>query len=263
MKKLILCILMIGFLKSNAQKWMAEGMIGGSCYNGDLSQTNFSFNRVGPALSLNLKYYNNSIWSVRGGISFANVSGDDKKNSDPELQTRNLSFKTNIIELNVCGELATLDPNLYFSYPYIFAGVGAFYFNPYTKDNQNNKVFLRPLSTEGQGLAAYPDRKKYSKIQFCIPFGTGWKYEYKNKWEFSYEFGYRLLFTDYLDDVSYKYVSLDYLSENVSPKSAELAYRKQNIPFREEGQSRGNPKLKDVYFFSGFKIAKTLGKLHK
>lgn len=254
---------MLCILQSNAQQWMAEGMIGGSCYSGDLSQTNFSFNRVGPALALNVKYSNNTIWSLRGGISFANVSGSDAKNKDPELQTRNLSFKTNVVELNVCGELATLDPSLYFSYPYIFAGVGAFYFNPYTKDDQNNKVFLRPLSTEGQGLAAYPDRKKYSPVQFCIPFGTGWKYEYKKKWEFSYEFGYRLLFTDYLDDVSYKYVSLDYLAENVGPKAAELAYRKKNIPFREEGQSRGNPKLKDVYFFSGFKIATTFGNLRR
>ncbi len=55
---------------------------------------------------------------------------------------------------------------------YVFGGVALFHFDPYVMDS-GEKVFLKPLSTEGQGLAEYPDRKAYSLTQFTLPFGAG------------------------------------------------------------------------------------------
>lgn len=245
-----------------AQEWLAETMVGVSAYNGDLTQSSFSFKRLGPAAMINIKYNSNSFWGVRAGIGYGRISGDDKKNKDEGLQSRNLSFKSHIIEFNICGELAIVDPELYYSYPYIFGGVGVFHFNPYTTDNDNKKTYLRPLSTEGQGLEAYPNRKPYSLFQFSMPFGAGWKVKLKDRFELSYEFGYRLLFTDYLDDVSNTYVSLEKLIAAKGAKAAELSYRKRT-PFMEEGEARGNSKVRDLYFFTGFKIATYIGKKRK
>ena len=243
-----------------SQEWLAEAMVGTAAYNGDLTQTAFSFKRLGPSAGVNIKYYSGSFWSVRAGISYGKVSGDDSKNRDEGLKSRNLSFKSHIVEFSICGELAAVDPELYYSYPYIFGGIGVYHFNPFSFDDDNKKTFLRPLSTEGQGLAAFPDRKPYSLFQVCVPFGAGWKYNYKNKFELSYEFGYRLLFTDYLDDVSKRYVSLTELEAAKGLKSAEMSYRRKNIPFQEEGEVRGNSTVKDIYFFSVFKIATKIGK---
>jgi hypothetical protein len=87
-----------------------------------------------------------------------------------------------------------------------------------------------------------------------VPFGAGFKIKTTDKWQLSYEFGYRFLITDYLDDVSKTYVSLEILNLRKGPESSELAYRK-STPFREEGYPRGNHKVRDYYFFTGLKLA--------
>ena len=91
--------------------------------------------------------------------------------------------------------------------------MGLFHFNPFTYDKENNKTYLQPLSTEGQGLKEYPGRKKYSLTQFCLPVGGGWKWNINENWDISYELGFRILFTDYLDDVSKTYVNLNVLAD--------------------------------------------------
>ena len=63
----------------------------------------------------------------------------------------------------------------YFS-PYVFTGISMFSFNPQAKHG-DTWFELQPLGTEGQGTIAYPDKKKYSLTQLCIPFGTGIKYD--------------------------------------------------------------------------------------
>ncbi len=62
--------------------------------------------------------------------------------------------------------------------PYLFGGISVFYFNPYATDPAGDKVYLRPLSTEGEGLPMYPDRKEYSLVNMAFPFGGGFKFFY-------------------------------------------------------------------------------------
>jgi len=258
-------LLLISFLLASntcfAQEWITEVMVGISGYNGDLTQQRVSFQTMRPAVNVNLKYNTGDFINFRLGIGFGTVLGNDKFNTEPDLKARNLNFKTNILEANLCAEINFADPETYFSYPYLLAGVGAFHFNPYTYDQNNTKTFLEPLSTEGEGLSQYNDRKKYSLIQVCFPVGFGWKFKYKENWEISYEFGYRFLLTDYLDDVSTTYPNLDVLAQAKGLKAAELSYRKQGVPFREEGQVRGNSKIKDMYFFTGIKLGLNLTRL--
>jgi hypothetical protein len=72
-----------------------------------------------------------------------------------------------------------------------------------------------------------------------------------------YELSGRLLFTDYLDDVSTAYVNSQTLQMHKGEKAVELAVRQQPTsgvrPFRE-GDVRGNPEINDWYFFSGIKF---------
>lgn len=250
-------------LQAGAQDWMGEISVGAAAYNGDLTQKAFYFKQLRPAVGLNLKYNTNSFFNLRAGLAYARLTASDKDNKDPGLKSRNLNFTTDIIEFHAGGELNLLDPELFYGFPYLFAGVGIFYFNPYTYDNNHQKRFLRPLSTEGQGLPEYPGRKKYSQVQLCIPMGGGWKFKLKKNMEVCYEFGYRLLFTDYLDDVSKTYPSMEILAQQRGDVAAQLSYRKQGIPFTEEGEARGNSRVKDLYFFSSVKLAINLNRFSK
>lgn len=245
-----------------AQSWQGELMTGVMAYNGDLTQKEIPFNRLKPAASLKLIYNSGDFINFRLGLVYGHVSGDDKKNTSYYLTDRNLSFESAVAEVNFCAEFNLFDPEFYNNYPYVVLGVGMFHFNPYAFDKGNKKTFLQPLSTEGQGLKEYPDRKEYSLYQFCLPVGAGFRMKRKS-WEFGFEFGYRVLFTDYLDDVSKNYVSMELLTLNKGPKAGEMAFRSNTVPFPGEGEARGNPKVKDNYFFAGLRFTKTLGKKNK
>lgn len=237
---------------------MAEVMVGASGYNGDLTQRPISPKVLRPGANINFKYNSGDFLNFRIGIGIGKVGFDDKNNTKASLRDRNLNFKSSIIEFNVCSEFVLLDPEIYLQYPYLFAGIGLFHFNPYTYDRNGKKVFLPPLSTEGEGLSEYPDRKKYSLTQLCLPFGAGFKFKTTASWELSFEFGYRVTFTDYIDDVSKNYVSPVILKDRKGPTAAELAYRGPGTI--QDGNIRGSSKAKDYYFFTGMKIAINLSK---
>ena len=257
--KSILFSLLLMVNVCDAQEWQAEVVVGVSGYNGDLTEREISFKRIRPAASLKLIYNTGDFINFRLGVGYAKIVGDDKNNKSSDLKNRNLSFQTNILEVNLCAEFNLFDPTIYNNFPYIFTGIGLFHFNPYAFDNDNKKVFLHALSTEGQGLKEYPDKKNYSLTQFCMPLGFGWKIK-KKRWEIGYEFGYRILFTDYIDDVSKTYVSLETLLAARGPKAIEMSFRGLGGWSPEDGGVRGNSKKRDTYFFSGLRFATSLSK---
>ena len=245
----------------HAQAWQAEIMAGVSGYRGDLIQHAITLKSMGPAVNINLKYELDNLIILRGGIGLGKLSADDKNNKDKSLKVRNLNFKSDIIEGSLCMEFNLFDQGFNFHYPYVFTGIGMFHFNPYTYDKENNKTYLQPLGTEGQGLPEYPDRKIYKLTQFCLPVGGGWKMQLNQKWDIVYEMGYRFLTTDYLDDVSTTYADPQKLLLNRGPKAVELAYRRELVPLPPNKEvKRGNSKVKDGYFFSGIKLLIHLGR---
>jgi hypothetical protein len=256
------CLVLLLLISSScfAQRWEAEIMAGASGYNGDLTENIFSPKSMGPSAGFNLKYNFNDIFIMRGGITWGYVSANDRNNKQEDLRCRNLNFRTDIVEGNLCLEINLFEPDFFNAYPYIFAGVGVFHFNPYTYDKNGKKTFLQPLGTEGQGLPAYPDRKPYSLTQFCLPFGGGMKINLNKKCDLIYELAGRALFTDYLDDVSTTYINTQTLMSSSRPKAAELAYRQTAAPYPSEGDIRGNPKIKDWYFVTGLKLLIRLGR---
>lgn len=254
------CTIVFMFIVNScvAQQWQAEFMAGVTGYNGDLTRS--SFKGMGPAISADIKYLlPNDFLLLRAGISYGTIGGNDKNSSDPSIQPRNLNFRSNIFEGNLCLEVNILDPNEYTGYPYIFAGVGLFHFNPYTYDNNNQKTYLQPLGTEGQGLAAYPNRAVYSLTQFCVPFGVGWKYKINEKFDLIYELGFRYTNTDYLDDVSTTYANPQILLQSRGPIAEQLAWRYVKPPVAVEGRIRGNPEARDWYYMTGLKFCIKFG----
>ena len=139
---------------------------------------------------------------------------------------------------------------------YIFAGAGLFHFDP-KGELEGSWYKLQPMGTEGQGLAA--SREKYSRTQFCIPVGIGFKYHFDRRWGIGFEYGIRKTFTDYIDDVSKTYYDNAALAQYYGPTAAALADKSDPKGIYSEnltgpGMQRGNPKYKDAYMFAVFSV---------
>jgi hypothetical protein len=271
MKKLLigtLLVLSIGFrARAQEQAIVQEGEFGISAgaaqYFGDLNP-NPRFNTPNIAASAFFRKNFGSYVALRVAGSYAFLAYSDKYNSYNEfMYRRNLSFNTNIWELAVQGDFnffKYIPGSEYHRFtPYITFGVGVFNYDPYTY-YQGQKVYLRPLGTEGQGSAAYPDRKPYGSMAVCFPFGVGVKYSLNRKINIGLEVLYRFTTTDYIDDVSKTY------APNAQPQflpngQPTLWYALQDRsyetgePIGEQGRQRGYSNQKDSYLTAQFTVS--------
>lgn len=164
--------------------------------------------------------------TIRGALTWMRLRGDDysvadvtnPSGDDKGRFTRNLSFRNDIFEVSGVGifELFPTDRGFLrrnFINPYGILGLSVFRHNPKTKTpiksgvgaEQSKWVDLKPLGTEGQYTGIPGTPRPYSLIQIGIPLGVGVRYRLLDKWDLSFEFCYRFVFTDYVDDVSGKY----------------------------------------------------------
>ncbi|MEO5984612.1 MAG: DUF6089 family protein [Ferruginibacter sp.] len=237
---------------------------GVSNYQGDLQAKVFTFKGSEPAAGAGLAYDISNHFAIRGLVSKAKVSGNDRLNTAGKgTEQRNLNFKTNIIEGQLGVEYNLLDISEWGFTPYLFLSGAVYHFDPYTQDAAGQKIPLQPLGTEGQDLPQYPDKKKYKLTQFAIPLGGGVKLALTDNLQVGFEFGFRKLFHDYLDDVSTTYADSAILLAARGPEAVELAYRGDELPggfaYPNAGEQRGNSKLMDWYYMTGFRIAYRLG----
>lgn len=243
-------------LAANAQQWTVDFFAGTANYQGDLLEKRYTMQNSHLALGLGAGYRFDGHFRVRALLSYGKITADDKDNKDAFLLARNLNFFSTITELSVTAHYDLFDMQYSRITPYVFAGLGLFHFNPYTYDTLGTKAFLKSLSTEGQGLTAYPNRKPYSLTQFNIPFGAGIKFAVTENISLAWEIGLRKTFTDYLDDLSTTYVSeADLLAER-GPVAVSLAYRGDEVKnspgtYPVSGTIRGGENFKDWYYFSG------------
>jgi hypothetical protein len=172
-----------------------------------------------------------------------------------------LNFSANLFEFHSAVEvnLLKVDPMYRRFSPYIFGGVSVFYFNPYTGDANDEKVYLKPLATEGQGLPTYTDRKNYNLVNFAVPMGGGMKVLIGKKVLVSAEMGFRFTMTDYLDDVSKSFVNMDTLYAYKGRQSVDLSFRRDEIKGWERdypsyGYQRGDKRSYDMYWFGGIGV---------
>jgi hypothetical protein len=255
---LVLTFVFVPFLTFSQRLHL--NLFGGfSNYEGDLQGKPFTLDQSNGAFGGGLSYDVTNHFSVRTGLVYGSIQADDKKNK-PSLQPRNLNFKSKILEGNLLFEYNLLDMNYRKFTPYIFGGVAVYHFNPYSYDTSGHKIYLQQLSTEGQGLSVYPDRKPYKLTQFALPFGAGLKLRISDNVVMAYEIGLRKIFTDYLDDISTTYVDQAVLLAGKGPKAVEMAYRggelkNGNPVYPLDGSIRGGAKYKDWYYFHGITVS--------
>lgn len=246
---------------AKAQQHQEVGMwVGFSNYVGDLNN-NFSAKGVRPAGGFVYKYHLMEYIAFKGTLSYASLGFRDEWSSFPYHQARNLSFRTNLYEFTAQVELnfrefVPGDRSRSYS-PYITAGVGLFRFNPKAKLD-GEWYNLIDAGTEGQAVPQISGEEKYRQTQLCVPVGIGLKWWIKGPWTFSAEANYRSTFTDYLDDVSQRYVdNILFVDGSVE---ANLADRSDEVGplIGDEGQQRGDSVSKDGYLFTSFSFTYTL-----
>jgi hypothetical protein len=236
--------------------------IGASHYFGDLN-TRAHLNRPKIAASVFFRKNFGNYIALRVGATFAQLGYSDVYNThNSYMFSRNLSFNTKVWELALQGDFNFFrfmpgEPEFSFT-PYITLGVGVFSYDPYAF-LKGEKVFLRPLGTEGQGSPLYKDRQPYSSMGISIPFGAGFKYAFNERMNIGFEVLHRFTNTDYLDDVSKTYVDPAAFPPNPDGSQSNallLSDRSYELgdPIGIPGRQRGNSKQKDQFVTAMFTI---------
>lgn len=227
-------------------------------YYGDLSpaperiSTDLSLTKPGIGILFGKKIH--PIMSLRATFLYGTLSGSDRESADKNdpkngmyRYQRNLSFRNRIVEFSFVGMFDFKRNDGFYAdrekwIPYAFAGIGVIRHNPQAiapeKDlngipltEGGEWVDLRDLGTEGQFAKlsrtdANHGIKPYNRIQPVVPFGLGIRLRISEQLDASAEFGFRLLFTDYVDDVSKNYVDLGALDSDLA---RAMSYRTNEI----------------------------------
>lgn len=234
-------------------------------YQGDLNPNSFSFDHSNPAMGVTVRKPFNRWMAARASLFTGTLTAADRWNRD-YLKPRNLSFNSRIVEATLALELTLLNPATNRLVPYMYGGLTYFHFDPWAYDNAGVKTYLRPLSTEGQGLPEFPSQKPYTLYQWALPFGGGLKYAVTDGLALGIDFSQRKTFTDYLDDVSSHYVDPLILENARGRKAVEMAYRSDELPggmpsFPAHGEQRGTPSEMDWYYYLGITMEVKLSQL--
>lgn len=283
-------------------------------YFGDLApkpgrlSTDISFTR--PAIGLSFTHRFGPRYMLTAQFMYGTLKGSDTESADQGdaengvfRYQRNLSFRNRIKELSFVASMdlyenqATYISRVEWT-PFVFLGVAVLHHNPQAQvpdtdlngnpfPNAGEWVDLQPLGTEGQNAdlpagAANSGIDPYKRIQVAIPFGIGARFRLNQVMDFSVEWGFRYLFTDYIDDVSRNYVDLDQLDSELA---RAMSYRTNEVkgtppPVTPGGPSinsggyvvwrgygsesptnvRGSKNDKDVYMVTSFRLTYIIGK---
>lgn len=287
-------------------------------YYGDLApkpsmlSTDIGFTK--PAIGVSYSHRFGPRYSLTGSFMYGTLKGADAESADQgDLDNgvfryyRNLSFRNRIKELSVVANFDLYkNQSTYISRvnwtPYAYIGLAVLHHNPQAQvpatqvprtatdtpapfSNAGEWVNLRDLGTEGQYATLLPTDansgiKEYSLIQLAIPFGIGARFRLNEIIDLSAEFGFRYLFTDYIDDVSKNYVDLGVFGNNELAKAMSYRSYELNPPNAYEFQSRdgstyfvipgygeeskdnvrGNSNDKDIYTVFTIKASYIIGK---
>ncbi len=253
MKKLLVLLSFCPLL-ALGQNFHFSGKLGLASYYGDLKEKTISLSQSRFMGSIGARYDLSEHLAARSYISFGSLRADDKKGNSG-MQLRNLHFQSNIIEWEAGLHYSILNLNYHWWTPYVAAGVGIFHFNPKAVDANGNKVKLKPLSTEGQGIVA--GKKEYKLTQFNIPIAIGVERMINDDIRLGLELAYRKTFTDYIDDVSDTYIDQTVLLAARGQQAVDLAYRGNEAgagPYPIAGATRGSADNKDGYVYIGLTV---------
>lgn len=248
MKKMLLFFFSLP-LTVFAQDFHFSARFGLAGYMGDLAASRVNLSGSKPMVSLGARYDVSEHLTARTYFSLTSLQADDK-NGTASMKMRNLNFKSKIFDWELTGQYNFFSLNDKWWTPYVFAGIGIFRFNPYTENANGRKVFLQPLSTEGQGVRS--GMQPYKLTQINIPLGIGADYSLNEDMRIGLEVGYRKLFTDYLDDVSTTYADQSNLLRAKGQTAVDYAWRGDEVSgasYPAEGIIRGGNKRNDGYYY--------------
>lgn len=216
------------------------GFFGGaSYYIGDINPRGH-FKGSSPAAGIFFRYAKSFRYAFRFGFNYGQISGNDASSGEADQLERNLSFRSQIFELNSTAEFNFVEYRIghdrYKFTLFVFAGFAGFYFNP-KSDISGEYLPLRDLRSEDQP-------KAYSKYQLSIPFGVGLKFNVAEKVGLGIEWGPRRTFTDYLDDIKGAYPNSVATTGGADPQTQKAS----------PGDMRGNPSTRDWYFYYGITL---------
>jgi len=191
-------------------------------------------------------------------FNFGRIGASDADSPNIFERSRNLNFNSNIYDFS-----STVEFN-FFNYvhgsstenytPYLLAGANVFKFNP-TTELDGVKYELKDFGTEGQAVGS-----EYFGLSAGVVVGAGYKWDISYDLSLNIEYSYRVLFTDYVDDVSGTYPSLSELVATRNATAAALSDR-SSIDLGQQGTQRGNSKDNDTYNFFGISLMKYFGRL--
>ena len=234
---------------------------GGTYYLGDLDNS-FPTETIRPAVGGFVSYRMNPMMTARLSLFQGSITGDDALSKDPEIQARNLHFRSHIRELSFQFVFDFFFNEKNYAYrpqstPYMFIGLGMYSFNPQAKVG-DRWVDLQPLGTEGQ-LIEDPDRdypEPYKLQQMSIPMGIGYRIMVGRDWDIEFEIGWRKTFTDYLDDVSGYYPNmLDLREQGRLPEMLSDPSDRNIFPEGRIDEPRGNRSQQDWYIYSNVSVS--------
>lgn len=222
----VLCILMFFGIKTFGQRQEFGFGVGALTYQGELSPM-FSYKTAQPAIQLFYRHNFSPAAVLRTNLLLGMLAANPSTSENPVFQQLTpSSFSTPIAEFSMIGEFNFLDfrrtvkPDLFS--PYLFGGVGAFYFQP-TPENDKEAFAIQPV----------------------IPFGVGCKFAIGRNWNLNVEAGARKTFTKLLDGRA------DQL-----PNSTYLTPGGQVV--NNPSVQRGYTQEQDWYLFVGFNLSYTI-----
>jgi hypothetical protein len=237
---------------------------GTTAYFGDLNDPGDIFDTKWN-INLGLEYFLNDRISVRGELMYFSLAGDDASSDTEGRVRRNLSFQSDNGEFNVVGIFNfRRNGRRFYQRPgvnaYAFAGIGLAYFQPkavvpdvYVDDlgnstplpNAGEKIALKPLNTEGAD---------YNRVSLVIPFGGGVRFKAGPFFNIALEAGYRLTFTDYMDDVSTVFRDQAAFGDDLTARAMADRRPEIGLPRLPAGNRRGDSSDNDGYMIYNIKI---------
>ncbi|HRO44992.1 hypothetical protein [Agriterribacter sp.] len=249
--------------------------IGGRPGNGKkfLKDLNWQNTRMSGGIFVSFTY--RYALGARLEFNMGNIMAYDSilKNDPSEARNRyrrNLHFKSRITELLLLAELHPLmlfpAKNKANVSPYLVGGTGLFIFDPRACLN-GEWVSLNTIHTEGQGFEEYPERKVYKLTQLNFPVGAGIQFECSALLNLRIEILHRITRTDYLDDVSTRYIDPDLFQKYLSPYQAAYALQLHDRQKEIDPSAttipnaiRGNNSRNDSYFTVQCKLSLIIGR---
>ena len=277
-KNAFIILLLFVLFFSHAQRSELGALVGTSFYLGDLNSIPFRDAKFAGGLIY--RYNFTPRVALKANILFGTITSNDENNHSLgkdlngnylwDYKERNLSFTSPISEI-----AAQLEINFFNLYnvghknqitPYLFGGAAFFSFNPQAECD-GIYYDLQPIGTEGQGRSRKDEQgveiqmpNKYKLTGFAVPFGIGFKANIGTFVCIGAEWGLRLTFTNYLDDVGGRYFNfsnLDDLSQD-SKRIVEYFADPSNIKHTEDSQRHSTIKA-DWYSFAGVIITIRIG----